>query len=110
MTSTHAILMLFILLSRNHDYLHSFPTRRSSDLLLVERPAVGDDATIGRSVTHAGGHQQRTVEPAAILIGAFEINVGGDRQSTRLNSSHRCNSYAVFCLKNKTHHAKACAG
>src|SRR5437762_300021 len=25
-----------------------------------------------------------------------------DRKSTRLNSSHRCNSYAVFCLKKKT--------
>src|SRR5436189_23709 len=24
-----------------------------------------------------------------------------DRKSTRLNSSHRCNSYAVFCLKKK---------
>src|SRR5437879_1913894 len=24
---------------------------------------------------------------------------GGDRKSTRLNSSHRCISYAVFCLK-----------
>src|SRR5437763_10871414 len=33
-----------------------------------------------------------------------------DRKSTRLNSSHRCISYAVFCLKKKkkkplTHHA-----
>src|SRR5437762_8999714 len=26
---------------------------------------------------------------------------GRDRKSTRLNSSHRCISYAVFCLKNK---------
>src|SRR5437762_508402 len=26
-----------------------------------------------------------------------------DRKSTRLNSSHRCNSYAAFCLKNKIH-------
>src|SRR5437879_7295427 len=26
---------------------------------------------------------------------------GVDRKSTRLNSSHRCSSYAVFCLKNK---------
>src|SRR5437762_7774750 len=26
-----------------------------------------------------------------------------DRKSTRLNSSHRCISYAVFCLKKKTH-------
>src|SRR5437879_9367118 len=25
----------------------------------------------------------------------------GDRKSTRLNSSHRCSSYAVFCLKKK---------
>src|SRR5437763_7921991 len=27
--------------------------------------------------------------------------VRGDRKSTRLNSSHRCISYAVFCLKKK---------
>src|SRR5437763_7301820 len=27
--------------------------------------------------------------------------VGRDRKSTRLNSSHRCISYAVFCLKKK---------
>src|SRR5437762_8706405 len=25
-----------------------------------------------------------------------------DRKSTRLNSSHRCTSYAVFCLKQQT--------
>src|SRR5258708_27345300 len=27
----------------------------------------------------------------------------GDRKSTRLNSSHQIISYAVFCLKKKTH-------
>src|SRR5437762_12439291 len=27
-----------------------------------------------------------------------------DRKSTRLNSSHRCISYAVFCLKKKKYH------
>src|SRR5437762_4745347 len=40
---------------------------------------------------------------------AFNINgatgavtfVARDRKSTRLNSSHRCISYAVFCLKQK---------
>src|SRR5437764_9543527 len=32
----------------------------------------------------------------------FTIGVGNtDRKSTRLNSSHRCISYAVFCLKKK---------
>src|SRR5256885_3030136 len=29
--------------------------------------------------------------------------VAGDRKSTRLNSSHLVISYAVFCLKKKTH-------
>src|SRR5437763_7189996 len=34
---------------------------------------------------------------------AFACEIGGqeDRKSTRLNSSHRCISYAVFCLKKK---------
>src|SRR5437879_6659587 len=30
----------------------------------------------------------------------------GDRKSTRLNSSHRCISYAVFCLKKKKTNTK----
>src|SRR5437762_11346332 len=32
---------------------------------------------------------------------AMVVNSGLDRKSTRLNSSHRCISYAVFCLKKK---------
>src|SRR5271168_5460211 len=31
-----------------------------------------------------------------------------DRKSTRLNSSHRTISYAVFCLKKKKKHIKTC--
>src|SRR5437764_6878178 len=31
----------------------------------------------------------------------FIGRVAEDRKSTRLNSSHRCISYAVFCLKKK---------
>src|SRR5437763_10216655 len=38
-------------------------------------------------------------QPAQALIGGGE-NLA-DRKSTRLNSSHRCISYAVFCLKKK---------
>src|SRR5437762_7250874 len=34
-------------------------------------------------------------------IGAGKTTL--DRKSTRLNSSHRCISYAVFCLKKKPH-------
>src|SRR3712207_7444240 len=32
---------------------------------------------------------------------ALPLRVGGDRKSTRLNSSHANISYAVFCLKKK---------
>src|SRR5437762_14341112 len=32
---------------------------------------------------------------------SFPTWSGGDRKSTRLNSSHRCISYAVFCLEKK---------
>ena len=32
---------------------------------------------------------------------AEKMILAGDRKSTRLNSSHRCISYAVFCLKKK---------
>src|SRR5258708_28609663 len=35
------------------------------------------------------------------LVGGFGGNGGGDRKSTRLNSSHQIISYAVFCLKKK---------
>src|SRR5437762_7615215 len=36
------------------------------------------------------------------LISVRECWAHIDRKSTRLNSSHRCISYAVFCLKKKT--------
>src|SRR5437879_7202235 len=32
---------------------------------------------------------------------SLAVNLALDRKSTRLNSSHRCISYAVFCLKKK---------
>src|SRR2546422_4329829 len=34
--------------------------------------------------------------------------VNGDRESTRLNSSHGYISYAVFCLKKKKHKRQSC--
>src|SRR5437762_11128191 len=42
----------------------------------------------------------RKVAILAALYIADELHQ--DRKSTRLNSSHRCISYAVFCLKKKT--------
>src|SRR5690348_18001795 len=36
------------------------------------------------------------------LVARAQRGPGGDRKSTRLNSSHPSISYAVFCLKKKT--------
>src|SRR5437879_9296544 len=36
-----------------------------------------------------------------ILVQVGMLDLKLDRKSTRLNSSHRCISYAVFCLKKK---------
>src|SRR5437879_10531566 len=45
---------------------------------------------------------------AEVRVGMVQVASNGlriwqglDRKSTRLNSSHRCISYAVFCLKKK---------
>src|SRR5437762_4790666 len=35
------------------------------------------------------------------------VTFAQDRKSTRLNSSHRCISYAVFCLKKKKKHKQS---
>src|SRR5690349_23649271 len=39
-----------------------------------------------------------TVKPSEVRV---KVHPGGDRKSTRLNSSHVEISYAVFCLKKK---------
>src|SRR3712207_7190863 len=39
----------------------------------------------------------------AVANNTVAIIINGDRKSTRLNSSHANISYAVFCLKKKTH-------
>src|SRR5437762_9613288 len=43
----------------------------------------------------------RTMVREALVRGWDVLSGLQDRKSTRLNSSHRCISYAVFCLKKK---------
>src|SRR3712207_7807957 len=51
---------------------------------------------------HLHRHQVQIISvQARPLIGSSFIRFGGDRKSTRLNSSHANISYAVFCLKKK---------
>src|SRR5699024_12344007 len=84
-------------------HLHSFPTRRSSDLGTQEQLRI----KFRLQRLHPRGN-----------IGLYKIQFCGrpadaarrsdtseypkiDRKSTRLNSSHVSISYAVFCLKKK---------
>src|SRR5437879_7355098 len=50
-----------------------------------------------------GTHLQVPLEPRGRMLRSLALIAmrQQDRKSTRLNSSHRCISYAVFCLKKK---------
>src|SRR5688500_20257230 len=63
--------------------LHSFPTRRSSDLIARASPSSTTSASFAARTSRRSSNE-------------------ADRKSTRLNSSHLVISYAVFCLKKKT--------
>src|SRR5437879_10677119 len=75
--------------------VHSFPTRRSSDLRRARRRPQP------RRPSRSG--------PAAARNPEARMRAVRDRKSTRLNSSHRCISYAVFCLKKKNQREQATA-
>src|SRR5690606_41699292 len=95
--------------------LHSFPTRRSSDLIpdgaMGRSLGMGLAAAVGLAGFYAG---------CVGVIGDGGAGSGGpgdqptltpeteprDRKSTRLNSSHVKISYAVFCLKKKIKNEK----
>src|SRR5699024_11431650 len=59
-----------------------------------------DDSVFGFILMHKSGD---THMPSLVSAGpvARAGRCGGDRKSTRLNSSHVSISYAVFCLKKK---------
>src|SRR5436189_5640100 len=95
LTITSTVFLFFFYSCVAHRDLHSFPTRRSSDL---PAPASRGSAASNRalpasSLPRSGGAAERGRDEA----GRARL----DRKSTRLNSSHRCISYAVFCLKKK---------
>src|SRR5437763_5411105 len=85
------------------------------------RPTLFPYTTLFRSRHLKRAIERHVVYPLANLLATEQVHLGDlicidwskeDRKSTRLNSSHRCISYAVFCLKkkiilkkhNKNHH------
>src|SRR5690606_41741632 len=94
--------------------LHSFPTRRSSDLEAVgadgeprERPGAGRVEPADLPRTQREAEVQAVPDVDDPVDDALErVLEEVDRKSTRLNSSHVKISYAVFCLKKKTQSKK----
>src|SRR5207245_6792308 len=89
-------------------HVHSFPTRRSSDLATGDRTLASRCGRTGMKLDAPG-------QVEASLPGSGDLNceldawhsrrfrpASRDRKSTRLNSSHGSISYAVFCLKKKS--------
>src|SRR3712207_8896111 len=54
----------------------------------------------GQRLGNPSGEGGRSGQVEVLEVGALAVR-GGDRKSTRLNSSHANISYAVFCLKKK---------
>src|SRR5207244_11252923 len=81
-----------------HQHLRSFPTRRSSDLLL---DAELQEVCCGEAeVIVPDGCNWSPLYLVSARTGA-RLRMR-DRKSTRLNASHQIISYAVFCLKKKS--------
>src|SRR5437762_7058305 len=64
------------------------------------------NAKVGGTVASVNVRDNQPVQAGTVLVQLdardYEIDrMNIDRKSTRLNSSHRCISYAVFCLKKK---------
>src|SRR5205807_9301924 len=81
--------LLYFYESHHLRALPSFPTRRSSDLIVaVDRESRKIAGLLNDFLLKQNGLRLRST----------------DRKSTRLNSSHLVISYAVFCLKKKKKH------
>src|SRR5207248_11383774 len=106
--STHSLYYFFLYHPPHPPHPPSFPTRRSSDLVFpnerfVSAPPFPEFRVIASRNAHppAGAWDDRGHDVLSLIAKANRKNVTEDRKSTRLNSSHRTISYAVFCLKKK---------
>src|SRR5690606_39871189 len=100
--------------ARHAAHLPSFPTRRSSDLMLSSSRST--EECVAMTKAYENGDFLKI--QALITDYVWSLDMGDidrmltlfaddavfeDRKSTRLNSSHVKISYAVFCLKKKIH-------
>src|SRR3712207_7348602 len=88
-----------------HQNLPSFPTRRSPDLSTDRRAGAFRWEEHRRCLREPWEDVHAATACPVRIPPQIEATrqVGRDRKSTRLNSSHANISYAVFCLKKKKH-------
>src|SRR5690606_41764343 len=95
--------LFFFHRSGHHPDLHSFPTRRSSDLYKLAyhfRNNYGNYSLLSDGFNQDWRNNgNRPYDDFTVPV--YHIWKKTDRKSTRLNSSHVKISYAVFCLKKK---------
>src|SRR5437870_13306108 len=91
-SAVSSLFMFFFYCYGDHRHLHSFPTRRSSDL-----PEGKPKPNLPENRPNASVPQTKL----DAILSATRDRENRDRKSTRLNSSHVAISYAVFCLKKK---------
>src|SRR5690606_39721815 len=107
-----SVRLLVVLSARRPPTSTLFPSRRSSDLRRYtsflhlgayprrKRRAHSGRPSEARAMEGSVG-KAKSVEEPVYENGTCPGKCGGDRKSTRLNSSHVKISYAVFCLKKK---------
>src|SRR5690606_42124473 len=108
-SSCSSLFVFFVAACFHHQVLYSFPTRRSSDLMLFFTTSgyadVAEGGLTGGIEDSASRNQMAELAFNLVSIPQLWTGVFGswglDRKSTRLNSSHVKISYAVFCLKKK---------
>src|SRR5438309_3892293 len=91
--------LFFFSCSGHHRDLHSFPTRRSSDLEISITPRMLPRRVVSASLSRKSLQSPRV--RGGVRRDTVRWSAQADRKSTRLNSSHSSISYAVFCLKKK---------
>src|SRR5699024_11471525 len=103
--SCHHSLYCFLQSYVPHRVLHSFPTRRSSDLCynntIVAQLSENNIALMVDEVIGVSDVNEEDFHAASEEDDASVRSLVTDRKSTRLNSSHVSISYAVFCLNKK---------
>src|SRR5947207_9343456 len=101
----HLSFLLFSCSDAHRD-LHSFPTRRSSDLTIRlpyrrSNPSPSPRRRLTWSPTESASGESSSCARVTRSGRISRLTRPKDRKSTRLNSSHTVISYAVFCLKKK---------